>query len=188
MAEWQFSHTQVIGITIRPFTLKTYKYFLFWNVWPNCHSAIFNKKDMKISEQPNGELYTSHSAVYTQTQTESELFKTHGKMEIWRADMLSISSALLLSQLWNIWLPIHHFSASWWLVIMRPIRNSCSSRVSMVTTWPPSDKHLKRNNNLELKYNQGRIQDFSKVVVGNLFFGEFFLKNCMKMQKIGPGA
>ena len=29
-------------------------FFLFWNVQPNCHLAVFNKKGTKISEQSNG--------------------------------------------------------------------------------------------------------------------------------------
>ena len=50
----------------------------------------------------------------------------------------------------------------------------------MVTTWPPSDKHLKRNNISELKYNQGgsRISRGGLSSTGgggaNLLFGQFF--------------
>ena len=61
-AEWQ--------ITIWPFTLNKYKYFLFWNVWRNCHLAVFNKKARKflnswMAIQP----CTTHSAIHAQTQT-----------------------------------------------------------------------------------------------------------------------
>ena len=59
---------------------QKYKYFLFWNVWPNCHLAIFNKKGAKIFEQLNGNpAIQSHLAIHTQIQmqTESEAFKTH---------------------------------------------------------------------------------------------------------------
>ena len=77
-------------IAIQPYTshwnyhlaihTQKYKCFLFLNVWPNCYSVIFNKKGVKISELLMAiQLYTSHSAIHTQTQTqmESEAFKTH---------------------------------------------------------------------------------------------------------------
>ena len=58
--ERQLGCTQVIQYHSTVDTEK-YKYFLFWNVWPNCHLAIFNKKGMNISEQLNGNLALRHS-------------------------------------------------------------------------------------------------------------------------------
>ena len=60
---------------------QKYKYFLFWNVQPNCHLAVFNKKDAKISEQPNGNSAIHKSFGHSQShmQIESEAFKTHVK-------------------------------------------------------------------------------------------------------------
>ena len=57
---------------------QKYKYFLFWNVWPNCHSAVLNKKVLKfLNSWMTIWPYTSHSAICTQTQmqTESEAIK-----------------------------------------------------------------------------------------------------------------
>ena len=36
--------------------MQKHKYFLFWNVQPNSHLAVFSEKGMKISEEPNGNL------------------------------------------------------------------------------------------------------------------------------------
>ena len=70
MAEWQFSYTKVIWITIWPFTLKNLNIFNFeisGQIWP-----FSIKKGAKISEKPNFmafPLYTSHLVVQAQTET-----------------------------------------------------------------------------------------------------------------------
>ena len=80
MAEWQFSHTQVIQITIQPFGHKNTNIFYFEmsgqiTIWP-----FSIKKAWKfLSSQMAIQTYTCHSVVHPQTQTqkESEAFKTH---------------------------------------------------------------------------------------------------------------
>ena len=66
----------------------------------------------------------------------------------------------------------------------------------MVTTWPPSDKHLKRNNISELKYNQGgsRISrgggGLSSTGGGgaNLLFGQFFCEKLHENEENPTGS
>ena len=76
--EWQFGFTQVISITIRPFTLKNIFLIL------KCPAKLpFSIRTQKfLNHQMAFRPYSSHSAVHTQTQTqtESEAFKTQGKM------------------------------------------------------------------------------------------------------------
>ena len=77
--EWQFGCAQVIWITIRSFTLKNINIFDFEMsgqiaIWPFSIKKAWKFLNSQMAIQP----YTSHSAIYAQTQTESEAFKTHG--------------------------------------------------------------------------------------------------------------
>ena len=73
-------HTQVIRITIQLFTLKNINIFYF-EMSGQIAIWLFSIKKARtfLNSQMAILLYTSHSAVHTQTesQTESEAFKTH---------------------------------------------------------------------------------------------------------------
>ena len=74
-------YAQATRITIQPFTLKNVNIFYFEKPSQIAIWLFSIKKGMNISEQLNGNSATcaSHSAIHiqTQTQTESEAFKTH---------------------------------------------------------------------------------------------------------------
>ena len=81
-AEWQFGHTQVIQITIRPLILKNINNFYFEisgqiAIQPFSMKKVWKFLNSWMAIQP----YTSHSADHTeaQTQAESQTFKTHLK-------------------------------------------------------------------------------------------------------------
>ena len=85
MAEWQFGCTQVIPITIWSFILKNINIFYF-EMSGQIAIQLFSIKKARtfLNSQMAIRLYTSHSAIHTQTQmqTESEAFKTHLKKSV----------------------------------------------------------------------------------------------------------
>ena len=71
---------------------QKYKYFLFGNVRPNCHSAIFNKKGMNISEQPNG-----NSAVHKSLRCSHSNSNANGIWGIQNTQLGTLFSAVVKS-------------------------------------------------------------------------------------------
>ena len=85
MAKWQFGYTKVIQITIWSFTLKNINIFYF-EMCSQIAIELFSIK--KAWQFLNSQMAvwpcTSHLAIHTQTQaqTESEAFKTHLKKSV----------------------------------------------------------------------------------------------------------
>ena len=69
MVEWHFSSTQIIRITIQPFTLQNINISYFEmsgqiGIWPFSITKVSIFLNSQMAIRP----YTSHSAIRTQTQ------------------------------------------------------------------------------------------------------------------------